>query len=101
MGDTQQISNLGFSLEFGIDQLVPIREPTEAERYEVHQRWVWQGGFGVPGASCDQNMILKKMKNRPDPIGRSEMESDAYKINSGLTLIFGLFDRLPELVKEI
>lgn len=98
--DTESISGVCLTLGLGIDELIPTREPTPAERYELHQRWAWRGGWGIPGASCDQNMIRRKMENRPDPVGRSEMESDAYQINSNLTTISNLVHRLPELIKD-
>jgi len=96
----QALSNLGFALGFGIDEIVPLREPTPAERYEIHQRWVWAGGRYMPGENIKgPREVERQMKNRPDPVGRSEFEETAYKINSTLTMTFGLYSHISELVK--
>jgi len=99
--DRQRIADLGFSLSFGMDELIPLREPTKAERYEIHQRWAWAGGSYSPGENTKgPQEIERQMNNKPDPVGRSEFEETAYQINSDLTIIMGLFDQLTELVEE-
>ncbi len=42
--DMNSFSGILCGLEVGVDELIPIREPTKAERYEVYQRWINQGG---------------------------------------------------------
>ncbi|MEI7719324.1 MAG: hypothetical protein WCI72_05630, partial [archaeon] len=46
---TQKIANIMASLHGGVNEFTPTREPTPAERYELHQRWVWSGGRFMPG----------------------------------------------------
>ena len=45
-----------FSLMFTIqvNKLVPVREQTRAERFEIHERWQGGGGFGIPGPTMDE-----------------------------------------------
>ncbi len=101
-GDMQRLSNICMALRMGVDEFIPVREPTESERYELHQRWVIStGGFYHAGPHIKgPQEVERKKRNRPDPTGRSEFEDDAYKINSGLTLMIGLYKKLPELVQE-
>lgn len=99
--DDQQIANMIAHLDSGVDALVPTREPTPAERYEVHQRWVWGGGAYMPGQHVKgPGEVERMMNNKPDPVGRSEFEETAYKINSYLTISLGLFHKLKELVED-
>ncbi|MBU3913247.1 MAG: hypothetical protein KKE50_04085 [Nanoarchaeota archaeon] len=102
-GNMQPLSNICMALGMGVDEFIPVREPIESERYELHQRWVIStGGFYHAGPHIKgPQEVARKKRNRPDPAGRSEFEDDAYRINSGLTLILGLYERLPELVQEI
>ena len=81
----------------GPSELVPCREPTEAERYELHQRWWLSGGSFNPGPNPE---IDAKMADRPDPVGRSAFESDAYSINSDWAILIPLIDMITELVKD-
>lgn len=97
----QKISNMIAAVHGGVNEFIPTREPTPAERYEIHQRWAWVGGAYIPGPHLKgPGEIERQMNNKPDPIGKSEFEETAYQINSGLTLMIGLFEMLPELVKD-
>jgi len=96
----QEISNICMVYDCGVDQLVPTRDPTEAEKYEIHQRWLMQGGMFVPGQHVKgPQEIERQMQNRPDPNGPSEFEETAYNINSYLSMVLSLFDHLPQLVR--
>lgn len=98
----QQLSNICASLEMGVNEFIPLREFKESERYEFHQRWVFNtGGYYHAGPHIKgPQEVERKKRNRPDPVSRSEFEEDAYRINSGLLLMLGLYDFLPELVKD-
>jgi hypothetical protein len=97
----QKLSNITMHVGCCVDELVQVREMRPAERYEIHERWSLGGGAYMPGEHIKgPQEIQRQMKNKPDPIKRSEFEETAYKINSSLTLILGLYEHLPELVSE-
>ncbi|HLC53773.1 MAG TPA: hypothetical protein VJK03_04470 [Candidatus Nanoarchaeia archaeon] len=99
--EIQKISNLMMNLEAGVDKLVPTRDLRPAERYEIHQRWEHGGGTFRPGVNLKgPGEVERQIKNRPDPLGRSEFENTAYNINSDLTIALGLFNQLPDLVNK-
>mgnify|MGYP001579136356 FL=1 len=99
--DTQMISNLAMRLRFNVDNLLPMRELTAAERYEVHQRWAHHGGVFRPGINLKgPQEVERQMRNRPDPLGQSEFEDIACRINSHLIIVLGLVEQLPNLVAE-
>jgi len=95
--DDQAVANLGFILGFGMDELVPTRQPTEAERYEVHQRWRYNGGWGRPGLSMKQLEALEKGM----PSGYEEPPTDdvVYEVNSGLAISLPLAMMVKDLIK--
>jgi hypothetical protein len=96
----QPLSNICFALDIGVEGLVPTREPKESERYEMHQRWVISTGGYYHGTYLGSQEEIEKKQQRPDPVSRNGFEEDAYRINSGLAISFGLYDKLPELVAE-
>jgi len=92
--DIQSLSNLGIN----VDELVPTRTPTPAERYEIHQRWAHQGGEFIPGVRTAPTP--EDYYKSESTVRRSQFEEDAFAINSSLTIVLNLYRRLKDLVKD-
>jgi len=88
------LSDMGIN----VDEFVPVRKPTEAERYELHQRWQHQGGSFIPGAKLTPPP--EGYYDKPSGVERSPFEKDAYLINSNLATVLTLYRHLRELTRD-
>jgi hypothetical protein len=81
----QALINFMKLLGSDVTDLTPCRELTKAEQYELHQRWVWSEGEFMPSPNVKgPQEAERQMKNKPDPVGRTEFEETSFDINTYL-----------------
>lgn len=82
-----------------LDELIPLREFKESERFEFHQRWVMDTGGAYHASPGDESASkeMERGKQLIDPSGRSVWEEIAYRTNSNLVSVYNLFENLPSL----
>jgi hypothetical protein len=101
MDKLQSLINFIEMLDSDMTELIPHRELREAEQFEFHQRWIWAGGWFMPGPHVNgPSEIEGQMKRRKDPVGRTEFEETAYHINSSLLKSLNLFDEIYKLTSD-
>ena len=78
----QPLINLLQDLKANTEELTPCRNLTPAEKFELHQRWVWSGGWSAHGPHINGPEEVERLRAlRTDPLGRTKLEEIAYGIN--------------------
>ena len=94
-----KISDMAKCVGSGCLALVPIKEPTEAEKYEAHQRYKRCGNYAVPLGTRDESKPLITPKDIPNP--RKPLEEAAYKIETHFgALVIPLSQEIHNLVLD-